>query len=437
MKISLSEINKLAIPAIFAGVIEPLISITDTIIAGKINIIMADDLPYIGAIGLAGALLSAFIWIFAQTRSAISSYVSISFGKNEINKVKPLVSQTFFMNLLIGVIIAIVGFLFTNHIFIIQSATGDILELTTIYFRIRICGFPLTLLIYTLFGVFRGYQNTKWAMYIGITGGITNIVLDLVFVYYFKWSIEGIAYASIISQFIMFIGAMYTLFYKTPFSLKWYSKIHNDFKDLLIMSFNLIIRTLSLNIAIWFANKLATSYGDNYISAESILNQVWLFSIFFLDGYSTAGNAIAGKLKGQENSKMLWSLRTDLIKIMLLCSLIVMIIMTINYNALGLLFTKNNSILTLFKQNFWIIILMQPICAIAFLFDGLFKGLGEAKELRNALLIATFIGFIPTLFLFDYLDFKLYSIWIAFFVWMILRSSILFIKFKQKYKPHE
>lgn len=437
MKISLAEINKLAIPAIFAGIIEPLISITDTVIAGKINLIEQNELPYLGAIGLAGALLSAFVWIFAQTRSAISSYVAISYGKDQISEVRPLVSQTFYMNLVLGVSIAFLAYTFTQPIFIAQSAKGTILQLTSDYFQIRVWGFPFTLLTFTMFGVFRGYQNTKWAMFIGLIGGLINIVLDWIFVYIFKWGIEGIAYASIIAQIIMFVGAMYTLFAKTPFHLHWYSKIHTDFKDLLIMSINLIIRTLSLNIAIWFANKMATQYGENYISTQSILIQIWLLSAFLLDGYSAAGNAISGKLKGQNNITQLKILSQDLIKIMLICSFVIMLTMTIFYQPIGQLFTRNPDVLTLFKNHFWMIILMQPICAMAFLFDGIFKGLGEAKTLRNVLLIATFIGFLPTLYLTDSFNLKLYGIWIAFFVWMIIRSSVLFFKFKEKYTIYE
>jgi Na+-driven multidrug efflux pump len=76
---------------------------------------------------------------------------------------------------------------------------------------------------------------------------------------------------------------------------------------------------------------------------------------------------------------------------------------------------------------------MQPINALAFVFDGIFKGLAEAVILRNTLLIATFIGFIPALYLGDYFDLKMYAIWIAFTVWMVLRAGILMYYFKFTY----
>ena len=76
---------------------------------------------------------------------------------------------------------------------------------------------------------------------------------------------------------------------------------------------------------------------------------------------------------------------------------------------------------------------MQPLNAIAFVFDGLFKGLAEAITLRNTLLVSTFFGFIPALIIGDSFGLKLYAVWIAFSVWMFLRMLILVVKFKNKY----
>ena len=90
-------------------------------------------------------------------------------------------------------------------------------------------------------------------------------------------------------------------------------------------------------------------------------------------------------------------------------------------------------VLASFYSIFWMVLLMQPINAIAFVFDGIFKGLAEAVILRNLLIVATFLGFVPVLLITDYFDLKLIGIWIAFTVWMLLRSGILVVKFRRKY----
>ncbi len=73
--------------------------------------------------------------------------------------------------------------------------------------------------------------------------------------------------------------------------------------------------------------------------------------------------------------------------------------------------------------------------SVAFLFDGIFKGLGEMKYLRNVLLSATFLGFVPLLYLGKYLGWGLYGIWIAFTMWMCIRGAALVWKFRHKFLP--
>lgn len=80
-------------------------------------------------------------------------------------------------------------------------------------------------------------------------------------------------------------------------------------------------------------------------------------------------------------------------------------------------------------------LIMQPFCALAFIFDGIFKGLGKMKFLRNVLLFSTVIVFIPILFWLDSLGYKLYGIFIAIMFWIIARSIPLIIKFWQLFLP--
>ena len=77
---------------------------------------------------------------------------------------------------------------------------------------------------------------------------------------------------------------------------------------------------------------------------------------------------------------------------------------------------------------------MQPLCALAFIFDGVFKGLGRMKYLRNVLLFSTLLVFIPVVIWADVLDYKLYGVFIAFTLWIIARGLPLIIKFRKTFK---
>ena len=154
-----------------------------------------------------------------------------------------------------------------------------------------------------------------------------------------------------------------------------------------------------------------------------------------MDGYSSVGNIVSGKLLGQNDYKTLIALNKKLIKHAFVLGIVFIGLGFLFYYPIGSLFTKEAIVLEQFYDVFWVILAMQPLCAITFIFDGTFKGLGEMKYLRNVLIFATAVGFIPTLIIFDYLGYKLYAIWIAFTVWMFFRGIFLYFKFYRKFSP--
>jgi len=436
-KISFRQINKLAIPAIISGIAEPLLSITDTAIVGNIKINPTEALA---AVGIAGSFISAIVWILAQTRSAISAVIAQYFGADRLKEIYQLPAQIISINVALSLFIYVVTVFFVENIFELYNASGLILESSVSYYKIRAIGLPFTLFVFSVFGVFRGLQNTFWPMVISIIGASLNIVLDFALVFGIEGFIpalhvEGAAWASVIAQGVMTLLSLILLLKKTPFSLKLYLPMHPEIKRLMSLSVNLIIRAISLNIALYLANAYATKYGAHYIAAQTIAFQIWLFFAFFIDGYSSVGNIMSGKFLGQKDTPKIWRLSRQLNKYTIIIALILGSICFAFYDDIGLMFSREQEVLTLFYQIFWIVILMQPLNAIAFVFDGIFKGLAEAVILRNTLLAATFLGFIPALLAGDYFDLKLYAIWIAFSVWMLLRAGILLIIFNKRFLP--
>ena len=433
-RITFKQINQLAIPAIFAGIAESLITLTDIAMVGNVK---EHSVEALAATGLVGSLLSGIIWIVAQTKTSISSLVSQSLGAKKLNQIKYLVPQALYFNIFLSLVILIPTYIFANYMFGLYHAKGIVLQYTVDYYRIRAFGFPFTLISLTIFGTFRGMQNTVWSMKCSLTAAFIHIFLDYVLIFGIEgiipaFHIKGAAYASLIAQFIMVIMAFYYYFTKTNFSLYPGSHIHPFFRKYVSLSFNFILRTASLNVAFFMANSYATDYGKDYIAAQSILMNIWLFFSFFIDGYAGAGNAMAGRLLGEKNYQKLWALSKDISKYSILVACGLILICFIFYGKIGSIFNQDKNVLLIFNSVFWLVLLMQPINTLAYIFDGFFKGMGDAKLLRNNLIVATFFGFLPTLYLTDLFGFKIYGIWIAFGVWMFLRSFPLIYIFKKR-----
>jgi len=435
--ISLKNINKLAIPALIAGVSEPILSITDTAIVGNIDINATESLA---AVGIVGAFISMLIWVLGQSRSAISSIVSQYVGADQLEEVKSLPAQAIFIITSLSILIILGTFPFAEFIFKLYNASDLILTYCVEYYRIRVFGFPFTLFTIAVFGAFRGLQNTFYPMIIALVGASMNVVLDVILVYGIEGFIEpmnikGAAYASVVAQALMAILSAFYLLKKTVIPLKVSFPFNKEINRFLLMILNLFVRTLALNVTLYFASAFATSYGKQYIAAYTIAINFWFLGAFIVDGYASAGNILSGKLLGANRPDLLIKLSNTLIKYGVIVGIVLAILGALLYYPLGNIFTNDPQVLKEFYAIFWIVLAMQPFCALAFIFDGMFKGLGKMKYLRNVLLASTFLVFVPLVFLLDSLDYKLYAIFIAFTCWIIARGIPLILKFRQLFLP--
>ena len=435
--IKYKQIHRLAIPALISGIAEPILSITDTAIVGNIEYNSTEAL---GAVGIVGAFLSMLVWVFGQKRSVIASIVSQAIGAKNIDEIKSLPSQAIFIILLFSLLIIGITYPFAENLFGLYNASDLVLEYSVDYYKIRVIGIPFTLITIGIFGIFRGLQNTVIPMRIAVVGTLLNVFLDVIFVYGVDgWinpmHINGAAYASVIAQLVMACLAVFLLYNKTQITLKFSLPFNKKIKGFLLMFSNLIIRTIALNIALYFGSSFAAKYGNEFIAAYTIAINLWFLGAFVIDGYSSAGTILSGKLFGEKSYKLLVDLAVKLTIIGFILGLVMLLIGWIFYDYLGLIFTQEKIVLLEFSNVLWMVLIMQPLCAIAFIYDGIFKGLGWMKELRNVLLFSTFMVFLPTLLLADSYGYELEGIFFAFTLWIIARGVPLIIKFYKTCVP--
>ena len=433
--VKISDIQKLAIPALISGIAEPILSITDTIIVGNMD---ENATISLGAVGIVGSFISMLIWVFGQTRSVIASIIAQALGQKKLKEVKDLPAQGILIIIFSSFLIILLTYFNSEGLFKFYNASGNLLKFCVEYFNIRVWGLPFTLLTIGIFGIFRGLQNTYYPMIIAIVGTILNIVLDIILVYGVEgfinpMFIKGAAYASLLAQICMAFLAVILLYKKTNIKLAVKFPFNPKIKSFMQMFGNLVIRTASLNVTLYFCNAFATKYGDEFIAAYTIAINLWFLVAFIIDGYSSAGTILSGKLYGEKSYGVLMKFGNDLTKIGVKIGIIMCIIGFIFYYPLGRIFNNDPVVLQEFYNVFWIVLAMLPLCSIAFIFDGLYKGLGWMKDLRNVLLFSTFIIFVPFVILFDHYELGLHGIFYAFTLWILSRSIPLIIKFRKTF----
>lgn len=426
------DLDRLAVPAIISGIAEPVISLMDTAFVGRLN-----DPAALGAVGIGSSFFLLVLWVLAQTRSAVLAVVARYYGERRVEAVQDLVPIAIWTNIALGVAFFLITYPFAENIFQLYNAEGDLLAKACDYFRIRSMGFPIALAVFALTGAFRGLQNLKWSMWISLVGASVNLVLNPVLI--FGWGpfpamgIEGSALASVVAQVVMLLACLHVARSRTPFAIWPERWRHPEFVPLMRNSGQLFARTIALNVCYYLGNRYATGYGTAHIAAHSIAMQIWLFSAFFIDGYAAAGSVVAGRLNGERDWRQLYRVSWQVTRMAVYIGAALAVIYAAAYPWIGDLFTADHTVHALFNAVFWMVVLTQPINAVAFAFDGIYKGLAHGRVLRNVLLIATFGVFVPVAWAGDALGWELHAVWAAFLAWMSVRSLLLALDFRRHY----
>ncbi|MFN9323970.1 MAG: MATE family efflux transporter, partial [Flavobacteriales bacterium] len=140
-----------------------------------------------------------------------------------------------------------------------------------------------------------------------------------------------------------------------------------------------------------------------------------------------------GRLNGERNWRDLYRVSWQVVRMSVTIGAVLAVIYLAGYNVLGSIFTQDQAVLDLLQGVFWMVVITQPINAVAFAFDGIYKGLGNGKILRNVLLASTFGAFVPLIVLGDHLGWQLHAIWSAFLLWMAVRGGLLAMAFERHF----
>lgn len=431
--ISSKEINRLAFPSIITGLAEPIVSMTDTAIVGKIG-----HQP-MSSVGLSSFFVLVIIWLLSAMKGSISSMIGKHYGQGTADQTGGLVSQALFFIMGLCVIIGTSTYFFSDIIFqSLYGAKGEILSNSVTYYQVRVFGMPFMIGTYLIFGVFKGLQNTSWAMTITLVGAIVNIVLDLILVlgvgdFIPRYGVAGAALASVMAQIIMFALSIYFVKKKTNLRLKLYLKIDKEIPKLLLMSFSLFQRTVVLNLIFMLSDRFATKISDEAIAAHIIASHFWMFAAYFIDGFSNAGIALISRLNGANDRTGIYQVSMKLFKKGLLIGVISMVMFVAVQPFVGSIFNKNEQVIFLFNSIFLLVVLSQPINTIAFILDGIFIGIGKMDTMRNSMIISSVIGFIVPWYLLKSTMPELIALWVSLFIWMGFRALTLAIVFKRSY----
>ncbi len=218
----LVRIIKFILPLMLTGVLQLLYNAADSVVLGR-----WDGSDSLAAVSSVGSLINLLVNVFMGLAVGCAVAVAHDFGAKEYRGVSRTVHTSMLVSVICGIVVGAIGFIFSRTFLVWMQSPPDVLPLSTLYLKIFFIGTPANMVYNFGASILRSVGDTKRPLYFLTISGIANVLLNMMFVIVFGMGVAGVAFATIISQYM---SAVFVVVYM----MKTDGPIHLDIKKLRI-----------------------------------------------------------------------------------------------------------------------------------------------------------------------------------------------------------
>lgn len=369
------QIAALALPALGALVAEPLFLATDTALVGHLG-----AAPLAG-LGIASTVLQTAIGLLIFLAYATTPTVARRLGAGDVAGAVRAGIDGLWLALGVGIVLAVAGVTLGPAAIAAFGAEPAVVEEAVTYLRISSLGLPAMLIVIAATGLFRGLQDTRTPLVIAVAGFGANAALNAVLIYGVGWGIAGSATGTVLAQAGMAIACV-AIASRTARRLG--APLRPGLQGVTSSAASggwLLLRTVSLRIALLATTVVATSAGTTTLAATQVLLTLYFAVALALDAFAIAGQALVGHGLGASEVDRVRATLRRLLFWGLVTSVALGAVLTAVSPVLGGVFTADAAVLAAIPPGLLVLALSLPIGAVVFVLDGILIGAGDARYL--------------------------------------------------------
>ncbi len=306
----------------------------------SVNLIM----PFTMILGAVGFMIG----------SGGSAFVSKTLGEKKKKKANEYFSMLTYLLIIVGIVLAIIGIIFLRPIASSLGATEDMLPDSIAYATVLLFALPAFMLQNSFQSFFVVAEKPGTGLWVSMISGFTNMVLDFVFIYVFRFGVKGAALATALSQVV---GAIISLIYfgkendsplrliKAKFNLHIILKASFNGASEMVTNISMSLISMLYN---WQLMRLAGQSG--VVAYGIIMYAGFIFSGTYL-GYSVGTAPIVGYHYGAENFEELKNLLKKSLILLITTALIMTCIAELTAGLQANIFVHSDPELTKFTIN--------------------------------------------------------------------------------------
>lgn len=412
------EIFRLAGPAFVTLLAEPVYLLADTAVVGHLGT------PQLGGLAVASTVLltanSFCIFLAYGTTAAVARLLGAGRQRDAVHQAV----QGVWLGALVGVALAVGIGLFSRPLLRVLGAEGDVLTYGLLYLRISLVGLPFLLVVLAGTGYLRGVQDTRTPLVVAVLTATLNLGLELFLVYGLGYGIGASAVGTVLAQMV---GAAIYAVAVVRGARRFEVDLHphpRTQRRLLVVARDLVVRTMSLRVALIVLTAVAARIGPVALAAHQISFEIWSFLAMALDALAIAAQAMVGHRLGGHLVREARDVSSRLLQLGLVAGVLSGIAVAALSPVLPRLFTDDPDVVHVASRLLLAAAVLQPVAAIAFVLDGVLIGASDQRFLARAMPVATaglLLAIAPVL----PLDLSVEWVWVAFGAFMLIRAGQL------------
>ena len=293
-----------ALPAMVAMTAASLYNIIDRVFIGQVVGPMA-----ISGLAITFPFMNLATAFGAGVGIGASTAISVKLGQRDYAAAENILGNTVTLNLIIGVTFSVLCLIFLDPILRFFGASNATIPYARSFMQVILAGNVISHMYFGMNAVLRAVSKPRHAMAATIFTVLMNVLLDIIFIWWWHWGIRGAALATIISQAL---------------ALCWQMKLFSNQKELLHLKKgiyrlkrNLVNNIISIGISpflmnvcacvvvIFINNQLVRYGGDIAVGAYGIANSIAMIFVMFVIGLNQGMQPIAGYNYGSQQTDRL------------------------------------------------------------------------------------------------------------------------------------
>lgn len=411
----------IAVPMTLAYLTTPLLGIVDTAVVGQFG-----DAALLGGLAAGALIFDVVFTSFNFLRSGTTGLVAQAFGRGDQLEEQAVFWRAVLIAVIAGIVLAALAPLVAVAGQWFMGAEPRVSEAMAVYICIRLLAAPFSLINYAILGYVLGRGEGGLGLMLQLVLNGINIALCSLLGLKLGWGVAGVAWATVTGEFLaMLLGLAIVIrrFRAAPRLPRHRVLDLPAFLRMLSLNRDIMIRSFSLLAAFALFTRQGAQFGTVTLAANAVLMNFFLIAGYFLDGFATAAEQLAGRAVGARAAiPFRQAVRLTLFWGFGLAGAATLVLLLEGTDLVALITTSEDV-----RAVADIYLLWAAFTALsgvlAFQMDGVFIGATWSRDMRNMMLLS-FLAFSAALLIMAS-AFGNHGLWAALHVFLLARGFSL------------